>query len=185
MRSLSPRWPKPFLWNQQLLDSRGLYLEVPSCLALDTCFLMNVRNLVLMFVAFLKPCLSAGDLSDSREKEKAKRRKKSAEKKKRGKIVVMHSCSPLLCNPNILMSGREESSVDSSSDEEIAISSQEKQKILGLTIRDMKFGVDVSSLGDLSPRQFAHVLSGAYAWLLPTDLLEIGGECDSCLNVLC
>ena len=97
----------------------------------------------------------------------------------------MHSRPVLASKPNILMSGRDESSVDSSSEEEIAISSQEKQKILGLTIRDMKFGVDASSLGDLSPRQFAHVLSGAYAWLLPSDLLEIGGECESCLNVLC
>ena len=47
MRSLSPRWRKPFLWNPQLPDSRGLYQEVPSCLASHTCFLMNVANLIM------------------------------------------------------------------------------------------------------------------------------------------
>ena len=131
---------------------------------------------------FSHGCALEGDLTNSREKGKDKKRRKVTEKKKKGCYSALRSAynpartSSVSC---YRMPGDEESYDSSSSEEEAAISPQEKQKILGLGVRDLRFGVDFSSLSDLSARQNAYILSGAYNWLLPSDLLEIGGECDA------
>ena len=55
--------------------------------------------------------------------------------------------------------------------------------MLGLGVRELKLGTEFKTLADVSARQLSYVLSGVHAWLLPSDLLEIGGECDSCLHL--
>ena len=124
-----------------------------------------------------------GDLTNSREKGKDKKRRKVVEKKKKkgyySAFRSAYSRAGMRSLSCYRMPGHEESYDSSSSEEEAAISPQEKQKILGLGVRDLRFGVDFSSLSDLSARQNAYILSGAYNWLLPSDLLEIGGECDA------
>ena len=41
-------------------------------------------------------------------------------------------------------------------------------------------GASVENLGDLSARQFSYALAGVYRWVLPSDMLELGGELESC-----
>ena len=56
------------------------------------------------------------------------------------------------------------------------ISGIEKAKIIGIGARDLRIGQGVTNLSDLSVRQFAYTLAGVYNWLLPSDMLELGGE---------
>ena len=73
------------------------------------------------------------------------------------------------------------SSSESPSDvsEAVEITSEAKQKILGVGIRDMKMGPNVMTLGDVTPRQLSYGMAGMLRWVLPSDLLELGGELES------
>ena len=73
---------------------------------------------------------------------------------------------------------------ESSSASAFGMNPQEKQKIIGLGIRDLRLPPAIETLADCKPRQLAYVMSGVYPWLLPTDTLETGGELASLLHVV-
>ena len=85
----------------------------------------------------------------------------------------------LACMLKQLHPGKESSSSVSSSGTDVnQITPQEKQKIMGLTVRDLRLGSTPTML-ELKPRQLAYALAGTCPWVLPSDLLEAGGELDS------
>ena len=63
------------------------------------------------------------------------------------------------------------------------IGAQEKQKIMGMTTRDMRLGSSAQTLADVSCRGLAYSLGGVYRWILPSDLIEVGGELDSWMSL--
>ena len=75
-----------------------------------------------------------------------------------------------------------ESTSEESSDEETVDpgqASEQKMRILALNAKDFKLPQGNVSLADLNVRQAAYSMAGCVSYVLPTDLLEIGGEMDS------
>ena len=74
--------------------------------------------------------------------------------------------------------GSRSSSETPSDSDEAEITADAKQRILGIGIREMKTGA-ATTLGDVTSRQLAYTLAGTFPWLLPADMLELGGELES------
>ena len=56
------------------------------------------------------------------------------------------------------------------------------QATLGLAAKDMKRQPRQANMDDLAVRQMAATLSGLYSWVLPSDMLDIGGDHDTGLE---
>ena len=78
-----------------------------------------------------------------------------------------------MTNPGADSSDDDESESESASE---AMSTIEKMRILGLGQRDLRMSTGVETLNDVNTRQLAYALSGTYRWVLPSDMLELGGE---------
>ena len=79
------------------------------------------------------------------------------------------------------MHGQGESSSPESSDDESVDPTQaneQKMRMLALNAKDFKLPPGNVSLADLNVRQAAYSMANCVSYLLPTDLLEIGGEMD-------
>ena len=79
------------------------------------------------------------------------------------------------------MTSAEPAAMEQTSSDDQVLSVQEKQRIMGLGVRDLKLSHVAQTLADVLPRQLAYVFAGIYTWLLPSDLLEVGGESDTCM----
>ena len=80
-----------------------------------------------------------------------------------------------------LLSGRSSSSSSSSS--EPAQDIEDVVRIFGLGQRDLARGPRFVSVADLSPRQQALCMSGCSKQVSAADLLDIGGEAESCISL--
>lgn len=61
----------------------------------------------------------------------------------------------------------------------------DKQSVLQVPVKEMTRGSKQNRLEDLSTRQLGYVLAGLGDLVLPSDLLEIGGQSDSGLQPCC
>ena len=74
-----------------------------------------------------------------------------------------------------------ESSDDFSQDADLL--KEQKRGLLALNAKDLKTSSEQLSLADYGVKQVAYALGGALPCILPSDLLELGGETDSSLKV--
>ena len=58
----------------------------------------------------------------------------------------------------------------------------DKGATLGLAAKDMTRLPKQINLDDLGVRQLAAAVSGIFSYVLPSDMLDIGGDCVSCLD---
>ena len=64
------------------------------------------------------------------------------------------------------MTSAEPAAMEQTSSDDQVLSVQEKQRIMGLGVRDLKLSHVAQTLADVSPRQLAYVLAGIYNALL-------------------
>ena len=57
---------------------------------------------------------------------------------------------------------------------------EQKLRILALTSKELKIKADQSNLGNYTVKQVAYAIAGSLSCILPSDLLELGGETDRC-----
>ena len=104
-------------------------------------------------------------------------------------LAFMMACGKLLCYCSAAasaMSGQEESedNTSMSTSDAVLMTPAEKMKIMGVTVRDLRLS-GLPTMQELKPRQIAYALAGSYPWILPTDLLEIGGELETWMMLVC
>ena len=107
-----------------------------------------------------------------------KRTRKSRRKRKVGRAIMRMSCTQTRSPPchSLRVSGKDSSESESISDsEQIQITPEEKMRVIGLGVRDLRLGT-VQTMAQLKARQVAYSLAGCFQWLLPSDVLETGGE---------
>ena len=55
---------------------------------------------------------------------------------------------------------------------------KQKVRIMALTAKDLKPGKEQITVADLSVRQVAYAIAWCQPWIVPSDMLEMGGEMD-------
>ncbi|CAE7310864.1 unnamed protein product, partial [Symbiodinium sp. CCMP2456] len=61
----------------------------------------------------------------------------------------------------------------------------DKQSVLQVAMKELVRSTGQNRLDDLTVRQVAYVLALVTPWVLPSDLVEIGGQSESCLQACC
>ena len=70
----------------------------------------------------------------------------------------------------------EESAEDSSFDLDDA--NRQKVRLMALSAKELKLSMEQMSVADLGVKQVAYALASSQPYILPSDVLELGGEMD-------
>ena len=126
---------------------------------------------------------ASGEASKTNPRIGKLRRRDSSRKRKRRLPAFLVNCDYLCSKPDteqeIATSG-ETSSHESSEElsQDVEALKEQKQGLFSLSTKDMKTSSDQRTLADYGVKQVAYSLGGALACILPSDLLELGGETD-------
>ena len=113
---------------------------------------------------------------------KIRRRDSSRKRKRRLPAFLVdcdYVCSKPLTEEEMLTSG-DTSSHESSEElsQDVEALKEQKRCLFSLSAKDMKTSSDQLTLAHYGVKQVAYSLGGALACILPSDLLELGGETD-------
>ena len=78
-------------------------------------------------------------------------------------------------------SSRGDTSTEDSADEssfDMEEANRQKLRLMALSAKDLKVTPDHMSVADLGVKQIAYALASSQPWILPSDILELGGEMD-------
>ena len=125
---------------------------------------------------------------DKKDKKDKTVDKKNKKKKKKGISFIRCCDMNLLCLFNRTLSASlpdSSNSDDNDEDDSEGPPDVEKQSFFKIPAKDLNRSPGQATVEDLSLRQFCYCVSGVLPCVLPSDLLEIGGECDLCLQLFC
>ena len=120
---------------------------------------------------------------DAESKGKDKKDKKAEQKKRKKRSLcnrVFGICSFLyLCLSESWSIPGKTTSESESADEEVH--EVDRQSFFKITPKDMQRGQGQNKLEDLGMKQLAYCTCSLYDFVLPSDIIEVGGECETFL----